>query len=197
MAKYNSIDTIPAKVFFDIMQSKNFQLLKPKPKEQGLEELFMSIYDDFFLQSDNFESKEYLRLISEKAFLNYKLSVINKTLEFLYFTKTTKQMRLDIIKALKDGCNIDIDADAPFADEVQRVLDMELGFIKNDLSFIEIDLIKMQATTNEKLHNYYDSIVSLSNIHERNIDEHITLAMYVALEKSATKKIEQRNKTVV
>jgi len=82
MPKYNSIDTIPAKVFFEVLKSKNYQLLKPKPKEKGLEECFIAIYDDFFIKSDNSEAKSYLKLNKEIAFLEYKMAVIKQVLHF-------------------------------------------------------------------------------------------------------------------
>jgi len=60
MPKFNNIYTIPAKTFFDILQTRNYQLLKPKPREKGLEAVFMAIYDEYFIKSDNHEAKEYL-----------------------------------------------------------------------------------------------------------------------------------------
>ena len=76
MAKYNSIDTIPAKVFFEVLKTKNYQLLKPKPKEKGLEEIFVSIYDEFFLKSNNHEANRYLELTKEISFLKYKIALM-------------------------------------------------------------------------------------------------------------------------
>ena len=43
MPKFNNIENIPAKTFFDILETKNFRLLKPKPREKGLEQVFMSL----------------------------------------------------------------------------------------------------------------------------------------------------------
>jgi len=80
MCKFNHISNIPAKIFFDILETKNYQLLKPKPKEQGLEQIFISIYDDFFDKSNNPEAKEYLVLVRKEAFLVYKIAVIKQAL---------------------------------------------------------------------------------------------------------------------
>jgi len=82
LPKYNEISNIPAKVFFEILKTKNYQLLKPKPKEKGLEEIFISIYDEFFIKSDNLEAKRYLELNKNIAFLNYKIAIIKQTLAF-------------------------------------------------------------------------------------------------------------------
>ena len=196
MPKYNSIDTIPAKVFFEILKSKNYQLLKPKPKEKGLEEIFIGIYDDFFIKSDNPESKEYLRLTKEVAFLEYKIDVIKQTLHYVYYTPMTEEMHLEIIKALKEGCGIDIDTTADFSDEVLRVLNIEIGIINNDLSLAKIELEQMVKKSQGKDYDYYDSIGALSNILPNNslLKEGMTLAVYVTLEKLANKIISQQNK---
>ena len=74
MPKYNSIDTIPAKVYFDIKESSNLQLLKPKPSEKDLEKIFESIDDQFFLRSKNPEAQRYLNLTVEIQYLNYKIA---------------------------------------------------------------------------------------------------------------------------
>jgi hypothetical protein len=196
LAKYNKIDNVPAKVFFEILKTKNYQLLKPKPKEQGLEGVFMSIYDDFFIQSDNPEAQRYFELTKNIAFLEYKIAVIKKTLHFLFYNKTTKEMRLDIIKALKIGCGIEIDENAPFIDEVQRVLNIELGAIKNDLNIEKMEFDKMIKKSSDKDFSYYDSIAGLSNVLPSNslLKENMTLAVYVTLEKLAHKVIENNKK---
>jgi hypothetical protein len=194
MPKYNSIDTIPAKVFFEVLKSKNYQLLKPKPKEKGLEECFIAIYDDFFIKSDNSEAKSYLKLNKEIAFLEYKMAVIKQVLHFAYYNQTTKEMRYDIIDALKKGCGIDIDKEAPFIDEVQRVLQIEIGYIKNDLSLLKAELKEMIKVSQNKDYNYYDSIGALSNVLPNNslLKEDMTLAVYITLEKMANKIIKQQ-----
>ena len=140
MPKFNNISNIPTKVFFEILKSKNYQLLKPKPKEQDLEQVFISIYDEFFLRSDNPEAKRYLELTKNVAFLIYKIDLIKQTLAFLYYQTTTKQMRLDYIKALKEGCNIDIDIDLDFQSEVKRILSENIKWLENDLVFEQSEL---------------------------------------------------------
>jgi len=196
MPKYNSIDTIPAKVFFQILKDKNYQSLKPKPKEKGLEEVFIAIYDDFFLKSDNPESKEYLKLTKEVAFLQYKIAVIKQTLHYVYYTQMTEQMYLDVIKALKDGCGIEIDLKANLGEEVLRVLNIEVGIINNDLSLAKMELEAMVKKSQSKDYDYFDSIGALSNVLQSNslLKEEMSLAVYVTLEKLANKIIAQQKK---
>ncbi len=194
MPKYNSIDTIPAKVFFEVLKSKNYQLLKPKPREKGLEQVFISIYDDFFIKSDNQEAKRYLQLNKEVAFLEYKTAVIKQVLHFTFYNQTTKEMRYDIIDALKKGCGIEIDKEAHFIDEVQRVLHVELGAISNDLNFAKLELETMVKKSQNKDFDYYDSIGALSNVLQSNslLKEDMTLAVYITLEKMANKKVKEQ-----
>jgi len=196
MPKYNSIDTIPAKVFFQILKDKNYQNLKPKPKEKGLEQVFISIYDEFFIQSNNAEAKEYLNLSKEVAFLEYKIAVIKQTLHFVYYTQTTKEMRLELLEALKKGCGISIDVQTDFKEEVLRILNIEIGIINNDLSLAKIDLEQMIKKSQSKDYNYYDSIGAMSNILTGNslLKEDMSLAVYVTLEKQANRIIAQQKK---
>jgi len=192
LPKYNSIDTIKAKVFFEILKTKNYQLLKPKPREKGLEDVFISIHDDFFIKSDNKEANEYLRLINEIAFLNYKISVLKKDLHFYYYNKTTEQMRLDFIDALQTGYDIIIDKEANFEDEVLRVLTIEIGIIQNDLTQAKIIFEQMTEKSKKTVVEFEDQIVSMENVLDRQIKDGITLAKYIALQKSAKQKLEKQ-----
>jgi hypothetical protein len=196
MPKYNSIDTIPAKVFFEILKSKNFQLLKPKPKEKGLEELFMCIYDEFFIKSDNPEANRYLELNKEISFLQYKIATLKQALHFYFYNRTTKEMREEFAKSLKDGFGIELNLEVPFIDEVQRVLSIEIGIIENDLNLSKIEFESMIKGSKSKDYDYYDELGILSQVLPNNslLKEEMTLAVYVSLEKLAKKVVEQQNK---
>ena len=195
MPRYNSIDTIPAKTFFEILKSKNYQLLKPKPKEQDLEQVFISIYDDFFIKSENYEAKRFLELTNEIAFLNYKIAILKKSLQFYLYNQTTKQMRLDFIESVKLGYGIEIDPNAKFIDEVQRVLTSEIALIENDLTMLNLELDSMVKKSKSKDFDYYEDIGVLSQVLPNNslLKEDMTLAVYISLEKLA-KKVSEQNK---
>ena len=196
MPKYNSIETIPAKTFFEILESKNYQLLKPKPSEKGLEDVFISIYDEFFLKSDNPEANEYLKATKDIAYLEYKIAVLKQSLYFYYHNTTTEKMRLDFIEALKEGYNIIIDTELPFIDEVHRVLTIEIGILENDLNPLKSHYDSLIKNSKSKNFDYYESIGVLSNILQSNslLKENMTLAVYVTLEKLANKVVEQQKK---
>ena len=196
MPKYNSIDTIPAKIFFDILRTKDFQQLKPKPKEKGLEEIFMSIYDEFFLKSDNPEANRYLELNKEISFLQYKIATLRQALHFYFYNRTTKEMREEFAKSLKDGFGIELNLEVPFIDEVQRVLSIEIGIIENDLNMAKIEFDSMVKKSKSKDYDYYEEIGVLSQVLPSNslLKENMTLAVYISLEKLAKKVVEQQNK---
>ena len=196
MPKFNNISNIPAKTFFDILKSKNYQLLKPKPREKDLEQVFISIYDEFFIKSDNHEAKRYLELTKDIAFYRYKIATLKQSIHFYFYNKTTEQMRLDFIDAMKQGYGIEINKYVPFIEEVQRVLTIEIGIINNDLNFAQIEFDEMINKSKDKDFDYYDSIGALSNVLPNNslLKEDMTLAVYVTLEKQAQRIVEQNKK---
>jgi len=196
LPKYNNISNIPAKTFFDILKSKNYQLLKPKPRERDLEQVFISIYDEFFIKSDNHEAKRYLELTKDIAFYKYKIATLKQSIHFYFYNKTTEKMRLDFIDAMKQGYGIEINKDVPFIEEVERVLTIEIGIINNDLNFAQIEFDEMINKSKNKDFDYYDSIGALSNVLPNNslLKEDMTLAVYVTLEKQAQRIVEQQNK---
>ena len=197
MPKYNSIETIPAKVFFEILKSKNYQLLKPKPSEKGLEQVFISIYDEFFIKSDNPEANEYLKVTKEIASLTYKIAVLKQSLYFYYHNTTTEKMRLDFIEALKEGYDIIINTELPFIDEVHRILTIEIGIIENDLTSAETIFNSMTSKSKSKAFDYEEQVVNIEGIIGRNINDGIKLDKYIAYEKQAKKIVsQQQNKKV-
>jgi hypothetical protein len=199
LPKYNNINNIPAKVFFEILKDKNYQLLKPKPSEKDLEQVFISIYDDFFIQSENPEAIRYLELTKNVAFLEYKIAMIKSTLGFLYYSTTTRQMRIDYLNALKEGAGIEINVDVDFSDEVKRILTENIGWIENDLNFDKLELQQMLSKSKGKEMNYIQRLVDLAVASPQNlmIKQDMTLAEFVHTEKAILKynsELQQRNK---
>lgn len=194
MAKYNSIENIPAKLFFDVLQSKDYSLLVSTEENEDLEAIFTSIYDDFFVKSDNTEAKRYLELTFNVNFLSYKIQTIKQVMHFLYYNPVTDEIKEKLTTALKKGCGISYDKDANWGEEVLRILQVECGIIENDLTMYNLELSKFNKKEDKGTFDFFQSIVALSNIHNRNIDETITLAMYVAVENSGKSIIKiQRN----
>jgi len=192
MPKYHNIETIPAKVFFTILESKNYQLLKPKPKEKGLEQIFIYIYDEFFIKSDNAEAKQYLETTTEIANLKYKIATLKQSLHFYFYNQTTEQMRNDFIEALQIGYNITIDKEQPFINEVERVLTTEIGFLDNDLAMLEMNYKSMISNSKQKAFDYEENIVAMEDVVNRPIKDGIMLDKYIAYAKRTQQIIEQQ-----
>jgi len=204
LAKYNSIDTIPAKTFFTILESKNYQLLKPTKIDIllnkiynwfgftyiNLEKIFVSIYDDFFAKSNNPEAKEYLRCTKEIAFIKYKIASLKQSIHFYWTNKTTKEMRLDFIKAMNKGYGIVIDENADFIDEVKRLLTTEIGILENDLTFEEINFKNMISNSKKEAFNYEANVVNLEGVLTHNIKDGVKLSKYIEYQKRAEKIVE-------
>lgn len=194
MAKYNSIQTIPALTFFDILKSRNYQLLKPKPRENDLEAVFISIYDEFFIKSNNPEAKQYLELTKTISYNTYKINLLKQSLRFYIYNRTTEKMRNDFIESVKVGYDIEINKDVPFIDEVKRVLSIEIGILKNDLSFAENELESLTKKSKGKDFDYFERIAGLGEVLQGNqlVKEEMSLAVYVSLENLAIKKMEKK-----
>ena len=195
MPKYSHISNIPAKIFFDILETKNYQLLKPKPKEQGLEQVFISIYDDFFDKSNNPEAKEYLKLVGDEVKLSVKISSI-KIVLFFYWNNS-KQLPFELIKdgveTLNKHYELDIDLEKNFDDEVQRIMSQNVGWMENDLQFLQSDLNQLKTNDKGKKVTFYDRLISLSSSAPQNfvINDKMTLLEYVEVESAIMKHIEQ------
>lgn len=193
MPKCNNINNIPAKTFFDVLHEKNFDLLEPTEDEDGLEEVFSNIYDDYFIKSDNARSKRFLELQQEIHFMNYKIQSIVQVLDFLMFNDTTPEIRKILLESIISiGINISLDNE--FVEEVKNVLNIELGILQNDLSFLEIEMKQMQSENTDGVFDFYESLVGLESIHERSLDDEMVLIKYINYEKLAIKKAEAQKK---
>ena len=196
MPKYNSIENIPSKVFFDILKSKNYQLLKPKPKEQGLEAVFMQIYDDWFIKTNNSEAKRYLELRNEIGFLNYKIATIKETIRFIYYNPVTDFMLKDIVAALEKGCDIIINIQNNIHEEINDVLRVQVGSLEFELFQLQSEFDAMVNGKKGQDIDFYSSIAYLSEILPNNplLKENMSLAVHVSLENLAKEKIKQSKK---
>jgi hypothetical protein len=184
MPKYDSIKTIPADVFFEIKKTNNLQLLKPKPREKDLDKVFEAIDDDFFTRSKNAEAKRYLELFSTINYLNFKIATLKTTLHSYYYNETNLEMRQGLADALKEGYKIDLDLIVPFGKEVLRILNVEIGAIKNDLVEAQTEFDNLiKKSQSQSSFDYFKSIVDLSTALPNNslINDRMTLLIYVEL----------------
>ena len=163
-------------------------------ENEDLEAIFTEIYDDFFVKINNPQAKMYLEMTWKVNFLSYKIETIRQVMHFLWYENVIEEHRLKILDALEKGCGIYVDKSAKFADEVLRVLQVECGIIENDLTMATLELKNTFGKQEEGKFDFYKTIVSLSNIHNRNIEDNIVLAMYVAIENSAKDIIKSQKK---
>jgi hypothetical protein len=114
----------------------------------------------------------------------------------MYFSTTTRQMRLDLIEALKVGCDIEINIDADFQDEVNRILTENIGWLENDLNFDRIELKEMMSQGNGKEINYIQRLVDLAVASPQNltINQEMTLLEFVETEKAIIRYNNSKNK---
>lgn len=187
MPKYNSIYNIKAKTFFDILHEKDFSLLEPKEDEEDLELVFSGIYDDWFVRSQNEKAKEFLDLKQNIAFMSYKVQSVVQVLDFLMFNKTTREMRKILLESLISiGINVNLEAE--FLEEVQTILQIELGIIQNDINMATLELESTKSENEEAVFNFYESVIALETAHERSLDDEMVLAKFIEYEKIAIKK---------
>ena len=187
LPKYHNCDTIPAIVFFEIQKSKDYQKLKPKPKTKDLEEVFSKINDDYFIRIDNEKTKRFFYLSNEIIFLQYKINIIKSTLFHVYQNLTNDEnleFRKEIVKTLVEHCDIYFNIDEPIFTEIQRVLQIELGIIENDINLHKFDLEVLNKENGEKEFNFYSSIVGIQNVLMRTINPKMCLSEYIETIKS-------------
>ena len=193
MPKYNSVNNIKAHIFFTILHEKDFDLLEPIEGEEGLEEVFSAIYDDYFIKTNNPRSKRFLELQQEIYFMNYKIQSVVQIIDFLMFNTTTLEIRKTLLESLISiGINISLENE--FVEEVQNILNIELGILQNDLSFLQIEMKNMQSENTEGVFDFYESLVGLEGIHERSLDDEMVLIKYINYEKLEIKKAELQKK---
>lgn len=157
MQKYDSIDSIPAKLFFKVLKDKDFTLISKKNFER--------IYDDFFLKSENGQAKLHLKLINEITLLRFRIATIENVLIHLQ----NRYLSQEQIKELKEKAQVD-----------------KLPFFKNDLKIKETMIDELSKGQSDDF-DFYDSISVMGQILNRTLDENMTLAMYLSFEKLTKK----------
>lgn len=199
--RYDSYDTIPARVFFEIRETGNYQLMKPKPSTstEWLQRMFMQIYDDYFLKSDNKDAARYLELLEKEKALEVKISIFKLVLQFHWETPqeiwnhpTVVKVRRSNIEKLNPYLDSPIDLDGDFDGEVQQALQVSIGIIENDLTEVQMELEGLRGQATKTVFEFYDSLQNIDEVNMQSSDPNLLLPQYVAKERSAIRKMERQ-----
>ena len=199
--KYNSYYNIPARVFFEIKETQNLQLLRPKPNVSGdaLQRLFMQINDDDFIKSENPDATRYLQLLDEIEILTYKKKSIRDLLDLiwkypaeLWFMEEYKEQRDSVIDMANSLLDTPLNIEGDINAEINRALQVDLGIIDNEINEAEIELNELKAKGNSIEFDFFDHLQSINECNApSSIPSTCLLAEYRAAEKSAYKKSER------
>lgn len=199
--KYNSYTNIPAKVFFDIKETQNLQLLRPKPgvNTEVLQRLFMQINDDDFIKSENPDATRYLQLLNEIEILTYKKKSVTDLLDLiwkypasLWIAEQYKEQRDSMVNMANSLLDTPLNIEGDINAEINRALQVDLGIIDNDITEANIELNELKSKGNSIEFDFYDSLQAINECNApSSIPSTCLLAEYRAAEKSAYKKSER------
>jgi len=201
--KYHSFDTFPAKVFFDIQDSGDYQLMKPKPKTdpKWLAAIFADISNEVFIRRANKESEEYLALVSTERYYIETIPFFDRSIQYAWNFPTNvwhipevRALWTAFVESLNVHLDPPIDVNGQIAEEISQALNVSIGIMKNDLAEAQMALedIRRRYKDVEKT-DFYDQI---QNINEWNAPQHIAvdcmLGEFLAAEKSMVKKQDRQ-----
>jgi len=183
---------IPAKLFFDIMHTEDYQKMGTVSIEE-CEKAYDVISDEYFTILPNIKLKTYLLKKAKIYHLEAKITYINSVLGLISFTPLTIHERNKIIDELNsiDGVKVNFKKDLNLLkSEIQRVQSSVLGILKNQINSIKDDKEKKEEKSK---YVFQGDIVRLRQaLDGMHIDENISLYMYAELTKAAIDVSNQR-----
>ncbi len=190
-AKYYKDLKVPAYLFFDILETGKLKLLtiKGQPKEGKLKKAFTKIFDLYYEAKNDGKLKLILKTKKNIIKLYRKIGIIEAVVLSLVQFSFPKDSIKELIEGLRKG-GINIDESLDLDKELLRVLQNDLAGLKTHLALEEHNL--KELSKGEKS-SFEESLVALENVHNRPMDENMSLAMYLARLKSANKKVKESN----
>lgn len=175
---------IPARLFFEIADSGNLELLviKYKHKKEVLKKAWSKIYDLYFEKRDDKRMSMVLDYKKRIVLLKYKIDIINNCLKALVIVELPKEQLTAICEALKK-LKIHIDPSKKITQEVLNALELDVNNLNIELDAL---LLKVKNMTSDIKSDFESDLVSIENTLERSISEDISLAKFIALERSAS-----------
>ena len=190
-------------MFFDIQDSGDYQLMKPKPKTdpKWLAAIFADISNEVFIRRANKESEEYLALVSTERYYIETIPFFDRSIQYAWNFPTNvwhipevRALWTAFVESLNVHLDPPIDVNGQIAQEIEQALNVSIGIMKNDLAEAQMALedIRKRYANVEKT-DFYDQI---QNINEWNAPQHIAvdcmLGEFLAAEKSMVKKQDRQ-----
>lgn len=171
--------------------------MRPKPgvSTEKLQTIFLEVFDTWFIKSENPDAERWLDLRNRLAERTATMCVIKSMLHFIWQTpveiwndERIKEMRAQQIEAVNRFLDEPIVIENDFLEELDRVLNVEIGIIENDINFAESEMKDIAKSDTEVIYDFYKELQSIEEIHGRTLNEKMLLPMFVANKVSAIKK---------
>ncbi len=179
--------TIPARIFFDVMEDGDVRKLikSGKPKQKKLEEAFEHTFDKYFELKNDGTLKLILKTRKRIILLYRKIGIIEAVIVSLSSFKFPEDKVKLLVEGLKKG-GINLLNEAPLDRELVRILKIDLAGFKTHLALEENNLKEL---TKGESDNFTDTIVFYENVLERGINEDLTLAKFLSYSIVVNKKV--------
>lgn len=183
---------IPAQLYYEIMYSGDYSKLGEGTPEE-LENAFEAIVDEHFKLYPNDTALEYMRKRANIQVLAAQITVIGNTIRFMAFSSLTNEERNEIGRELNNikGVKVKFDESKPIEDELLRIENKVVGFLKNMLN-AEIGDKKEQGE--RQAFNFWEELTNICTVLEMHLPDDITLHRYESYKKNARAKIATNTK---
>jgi len=177
---------IPAKVFFHIMHSGEFDKLGTDTSD-NLETAFNIIFDEYIKLDNNTQIMDWYTQRCKVGNIRKTINMVETCLHHITFSIMTREELLEAIRVINliKGVNVRFDINKDPLDEIIRIQQKVLGSLQNDLNF---ELSKEKDTKEDVKYHFEEDLVSIENVLERSVPEDMTLRKFVFLKKSAIEK---------
>lgn len=185
---------IPAKLFFKVINTGDYTLLG-KGKPNVLEQSFYKILDEFCVIDDNKAIIEAYQKSAKAMVTRLQIALIKEYLYHLTFVKMSKDVQDMFIDKLNSisGVVIEFSKVKPLFEEINRVETKVIGRLINQMNIDEADSDKGKKKAES---NFYDELVNIINVLDMsNVNEDISLYLFISLKKQARAKIEAIKKS--
>ena len=181
---------IPAKLFFDIMDTGDVRLLiiKGDPRDKLLDKAFENIFDKYYEKKNDGTLHLILKTRKRIVILYRKIG----TIEGVLLSLSTFNFPEEDIKKLVEGLKklkVFINLENNLNSEILKALQVSLAGMKTQLALEEHNLTEL---TKGKKQDFIDTIVMLEQVFEYQIDDKLTLGKYLSYQAAADRRTRKR-----